>query len=48
MSPERLFTEILRTYGKDATAGPELAQLTNWYLGELATVYPGTDMMMCG
>lgn len=38
MKPERLFAEVLRVYGEDATAGPELARLTAWYLGEFANI----------
>jgi hypothetical protein len=38
MKLDRLFGEVLRMYAKDATAGPELARLTEWYLGEFANI----------
>jgi restriction system protein len=38
MSPDRLFAEVLRVYGEDATAGTELARLTDWYIRNFADI----------
>ena len=38
MEPGQLFTEVLRVYGEDATAGPELARLTDWYICKFAEI----------